>query len=356
MLLRARFWVALSVFALSACQTTNNQTQSTTQIPCWLQNPVTQDQLGFIGTAAPQSATKDGSIIASRQRAALQLTQYYDLPNINKAIAQLSAEKNQLTLANGQRLYFSEPYVTSNTLYTYASIQPINDSLACQEVSCNFSVCEPTWLCNGGSNHVIGASYYTALPHKQLAMTNVNANALAGYLDQAHVNMQEYYFESYSEQHHKTHFSRHGEVRGSTHQKPLLLSQSCNYGSTLLANYKTNKLNIKPYTKQSWRKIKQYEGRSIVMGNFGEDGKIAPDNLISSAIKYAIRDALVELAKNKGLTVSASTTLLNKNGRYFLNTARFDIQQTVSGQLLDIQINYKAGFPVVYVWLLESKT
>ncbi|MDK1289350.1 hypothetical protein [Pseudoalteromonas umbrosa] len=354
MLCYSRFWVGIGALALAACQTTKtNSTPPSVQVPCWLQKPVSSQQIGFIGTAAPFSATKDGSILASRQRAVSQFTRYYGLPNANEDIEQLPAEQNSLTLKNGQTLYFSEPYITSDTLYTYVSTQPIIESSRCNAVTCNFSLCEPKWLCSGENNHVIGASYYTASAHQQLPMTAENAKALAGYLAQASVNMQERYAESYSKQQHSSHFSRDGEVLSKKYQNSLLLTQSCNYGSTVFAAYQTHLSYAPQVSQQAWRGLQQYQGRSIVMGNFGEDGTIAPDNLISSAIKYAIRDALVELAKNKGMTISASSTLLNKDGRYFISTAHFDIQQTVSGQLLDLQINYKEGFPVVYVWLLE---
>ncbi|AOT09129.1 hypothetical protein [Pseudoalteromonas luteoviolacea] len=357
MLLRSRFWVGLSMFALTACQTTKTDpVQSEAKIPCWLQSPVSSHQIGFIGTAAPFSATLNGSLIASRQRAAARLTEYYGFPNVDQEIENLPAEHTQLLLPNGQTLFFSMPYTTSDTLYTYANTQPIDKNKWCKEINCNFSLCEPAWLCSGENNDVIGVSYYTALSHKQLPMTGVNAKALAGYLDQARVNMQEHYFESYSAEHHQTQFSRQGQVTGSVYQQPLLMTKSCRYGATIFANYQIKHTDTKLKTAQNWRKIKQHQGRSIVMGNFGEDGTIAPDNLISSAIKYAIRDALVELAKNKGLTVSASSTLLNENGRYFLSSAHFEIKQIVSGQLVDIQVNYKEGFPVVYVWLLEGKS
>ncbi|KZN52439.1 hypothetical protein [Pseudoalteromonas luteoviolacea] len=357
MLCYSRFWVSIGALTLAACQTTKtNSTPPSVQVPCWLNKPVSSQHIGFIGTAAPFSAIKDGSIIASRQRAVSHYTQYYGLPSAHEKIKQLPATQNRFTLNNGQVLYFSEPYITSDTLYTYVSNRPIINSNQCETVSCNFSLCEPKWLCSGENNHVIGASYYTAFAHQQLPMTATNAKALAGYLAQASVNMQERYIESFSEQQHTSQFFRQGEVIGNEYHQPLLMTQSCHYGSTLFAAYQTNQSINKQITQQTWRDIQQYQGRSVVMGNFGEDGTIAPDNLISSAIRYAIHDALVEIAKNKGVTVSASSTLLNQNGRYYLSDAQFDIQQTVSGQLLDLQINYKAGFPIVYVWLLESES
>ncbi|MCF6437858.1 hypothetical protein L1077_00185 [Pseudoalteromonas luteoviolacea] len=354
MLCYSRFWISIGALTLAACQTTKTSAPpSPTKVPCWLHNPVSSQQIGFIGTAAPFSAIKDGSIIASRQRAVSQYTQYYGLPSAHEAVKTLPATQNSFTLKNGQVLYFSEPYTTSDTLYTYVSTRPALNSNQCEAITCNFNLCEPKWLCSGENNHVIGASYYTASAYQQLPMTATNAKALAGYLAQASVNMQERYVESFSEQQHASQFSRQGEVISSDYQHPLLLTQSCHYGSTLFSAYQTNLPLNKQITQQTWRDIQQYQGRSVVMGNFGEDGTIAPDNLISSAIKYAIRDALVEIAKSKGVTVSASSTLLNQNGSYYLSDAQFDIQQTVSGQLLDLQINYKEGFPVVYVWLLE---
>ncbi|MBQ4835967.1 hypothetical protein [Pseudoalteromonas luteoviolacea] len=355
MLSHTKFWVGLSVMTLMGCQatqTSNNPVVKKTA-PCWLQNPVVEDQIGFIGTAAPYSATKNGSIVASRQRAAALLANFHGLPNLDKQIKSLSIEQKHLVLESGKKIYFSDPFITSDTLYTYVSTHPIKARQACEAVTCNFTLCEPKWLCNG-DNSIIGASYYTAFSHQQLPMTAVNAQALAGYLTQARVNIQERYAESYSADQHRTHFSRQGEVNGSDYQLPLIMTNSCQYGSTLFANYRMREYQQEKVTRQSWREVHQYQGRSVVMGNFGEDGTIAPDNLISSAIKFAIRDALVELAKNKGITVSATSTLLNQGGRFYLSDTHFDVKQVVSGQLLDLQVQYKNGFPVVYVWLLEG--
>ena len=45
--------------------------------PCWLNNPVTKNQTGFIGTANAISIKKNGSLIASRKRSLLKLIEYY---------------------------------------------------------------------------------------------------------------------------------------------------------------------------------------------------------------------------------------------------------------------------------------
>ncbi|TQF71575.1 hypothetical protein [Pseudoalteromonas luteoviolacea] len=353
----------ISLLILMGCQTTPKTDIKPVQkppAPCWLQSPVSQNQVGFIGTAAPLSATQYGSIIASRQRALTSLITHYKLPLIELETNKVTHIASKITLNNGKEVYFSEPYSTADTLYSYASTTPIKTNEQCNEIQCNFVQCQPSWLCQGTQNSVIGVSYYTAFSHQKLPMSAQNAKTLAGYLAQARVNMNEQLSESFkiddqADKQHAFKLSRQGDVTASKFENQLLMTNSCNYGSTLFANYQFSEKVTPAMRTINWRDKQLFEGKSVVLGNFGENGTIAPDNLLSSAIKYAIRDALVELAKVKGVEVSSNSTLVQNNGRYYLSHAHYSIKQTVSGRLLDIQINYKDGLPNVYVWLLEER-
>jgi hypothetical protein len=44
--------------------------------PCWFWEPVTDSKIGFVGAASPFSVKKDGSKLASRQRAMQRLAEY----------------------------------------------------------------------------------------------------------------------------------------------------------------------------------------------------------------------------------------------------------------------------------------
>ncbi|OCQ19843.1 hypothetical protein A7985_18205 [Pseudoalteromonas luteoviolacea] len=348
--------------ALIGCQVTssvNKEPIEPEKVPCWLQTPVTADRIGFIGTAAPLSATQYGSLLASRQRALASLINHYGLPQIDLELSKVTHSASNVTLNNGQKVYFSEPYITPDTLYSYASTSELTSVAQCQTMQCNFSKCEPSWLCQKNQSSVIGVSYYTALAHQQIPMSAQNAKTLAGYLNQAQVNVKEQLRESYrtdeqSEAKYAINLSRQGDVSAQQVEQPLLMTSSCSYGSTLFVNYQASAQERALSNPINWRVKQEFEGKSVVLGNFGEDGTIAPDNLLSSAIKYAIRDALVELAKIKGIEISSQSTLVQNNGRYFLNHTHYTVQQTVSGQLLDIQIDYKDGLPNIYVWLLEG--
>ncbi|KZN47904.1 hypothetical protein [Pseudoalteromonas luteoviolacea] len=347
---------------LVGCQITSvveKEPAPTVVAPCWLQAPVQSNQVGFIGTAAPYSATQYGSLIASRQRALVRLLEHYAISEIDVELNKVTHNLTSISLENGQEVYFSDPHVTADTLYSYASTSALTTNKQCQPIECDFSQCQPSWLCQNSHNSVIGVSYYTAFAHQQIPMNAQNAKVLAGYLSQARVNVKEQLRESYvsdeqSETQYAINLSRQGNVSAQKIEQPILMTNSCTYGATLFANYSLPTREAPLSNPTNWRKKQEFEGRSIVLGNFGEDGTIAPDNLLSSAIKFAIRDALVELAKIKGIEISSNSTLVQNEGRYFLNHTYYTIEQTVNGRLLDIQINYKDGLPNVYVWLLEG--
>ncbi|KZN67083.1 hypothetical protein [Pseudoalteromonas luteoviolacea] len=356
-------FTCLYPITLVGCQITSVVEKEPTpslEAPCWLQAPVQSNQVGFIGTAAPFSATQNGSLIASRKRALVRLLEHYAISEIDIELSKVTHDSKNISLENGQIVYFSDPHITADTLYSYASTSALTTNKQCQSVECDFSQCQPSWLCQNNHNSVIGVSYYTAFAHQQIPMSAQNAKILAGYLSQARVNVTEQLRESYasdaqSQSKYALNLSRQGDVSAQKIEQPILMTNSCTYGATLFANYSLPTQQEVPLsTSINWRERQEFEGRSIVLGNFGEDGTIAPDNLLSSAIKFAIRDALVELAKIKGIEISSDTTLVQNEGRYFLNNTYYTIAQTVNGRLLDIQINYKDGFPNVYVWLLEG--
>ena len=150
-----------------------------------------------------------------------------------------------------------------------------------------------------------------------------------------------------------TKYSQISQVTALNENKHnLLLSDLCEYKGTLIGNFIDVDLNSKSSKEKS--SDRQYSHQNLVQGRFGYGHKMSSDLLLSSAIELAIKDALIELAKIKGIHIDHSNTLSFKNGYYFLSRTTMRVEeQQVSGQLIDIKLAYDNEFPIVNVWMLE---
>ncbi|AZZ98693.1 hypothetical protein [Pseudoalteromonas sp. R3] len=329
-----------------------------THLPCWIQSPKQAEQLGFIGTAAPFSAIPNGSELASRTRALKKLAAYHAIMLQRSDLQGVTPDEPTQVLSSGHTIYYSAPFNTQDTQYSYVSFTPLKENANCPVRHCDFSLCQPAWLCeNEQRNQVLGVSYYTASPHQQISISELNAKAVASFLLQAQVNATEYLQERAISRdgilRHEINFNRNGKVTAQGVPARLALHQSCQYGSTLIGLYKPDVLEaVTTPTTSAMADIKR--SGHLVLGAFGEDGTMTSDNLLSTAIKLAIQDALTEIAKNKGITVDAQVEVKHHQGRYLLTSSEFTINESVSGELVDLRIQYKNDIPVIYVWLLET--
>ncbi|WP_125784164.1 hypothetical protein [Pseudoalteromonas rubra] len=356
----AFFALLVGTAMLTGCKTLSQQPQKRqlTHLPCWVQSPKQAGELGFIGTAAPFSAIPNGSELASRTRALKKLAAFHAIELQRSDLQGVTPDESTQVLSSGHTIYYSTPFNTQDTQYSYVSFTPPDESASCRVSLCDFSLCQPAWLCeNEQRNQVLGVSYYTASPHQQISISERNAKAVASFLLQARVNATEYLQERAINRdgtvQHEVSFNRNGEVTAQGMPLRLALHQSCQYGSTLIGLYKPDVLEaVSTPTTSAMANIKRSE--HLVLGAFGEDGTMTSDNLLSTAIKLAIQDALTEIAKNKGITIDAQVEIKHHQGQYLLTSSEFTINESVSGELVDLRIQYKNDIPVIYVWLLET--
>ncbi|MBL4942355.1 MAG: hypothetical protein JKY81_11920 [Colwellia sp.] len=341
-------------------------------LPCWLNNPVTESQTGFIGAANPFSSSVNGSLIASRKRALTSLSQYYGF-NVN--INALDVNEKRVLLANGKQILFSTPYINNQALYSYATIEHNSAAIVeqqqwlaqqCPQQSCDFKQCQPLWLCSdnittmGTQNKpsvgvIHGVSQMTANPAKQLATTKNNAQELLKYIFKSDVKDHSYQVKSTGKYQNWGCSQHSGSVIGLGNTINLLNTHSCQTSNYLFARYTYPTVSLSDGKFKSypeWLKAPNIGKQTGIVGAF--DGIVA-DGRFSSAIKLAIKDGLIELAKTKKITIDHNYQLKYHQGSYSLAKTTMDTEAMVSAQLQDIKIIEKNNKLVVYAWLLESE-
>ncbi|MCW8833686.1 MAG: hypothetical protein OQK09_08170 [Colwellia sp.] len=352
----------ISLFLLLILISINASAQSLS--PCWFSSPVTQKQIGFIGAASPFSSKANGSLIASRQRAFEKLLTYYNF----KSDENVDFTKSTVPLTSDTNIVFSTPYVDSQAMYSYASIEKTDAALKevqqnwliqnCPLQTCNFKGCSPSWLCTSRKNHLISVSQITSNPAKQLEKTYDNAQLLLQYISKSKV--EDYSFRVKSEgKFQQWGYSEHkGQITALADKNNLLNTQNCQTPSYMFARYRylqnlpSNKLdtiNTKPFPV--WRNEPSFNGTVGVVGIFSG---ITADGLFSSAIEHAIKEGLLELAKIKKINIEHNYQITSNNGLYSIAKTTMTTDTTVTAKLQDLKIIEENNQLVIYTWLLEA--
>jgi hypothetical protein len=347
------FFIALSL---------SFSTYSYEQAPCWVNNPVINSQIGFIGTANAISIKKNGSLIASRKRSLLKLIEYYQYDFAINNVKDFTDDV--IKLSDNVRVYFAPPYIDSQVMYSYAySIKDdilavenikIDTDKQCNISTCDFEKCEPAWLCESNKNSINSVSQITSNPAHQLQKTHNNAQQLVQYLNKSHVDETSYKVKSTGKNQNWQASNRRSKVDSLGANIPLLNTHSCSADNYLFARYSfTSEVEetTKPFSL--WIKESNLGERNGVVGMFRG---IMADGRFSSAIKFAIKDGLIELAKTKEINISNEYKVTFKKGWYSLSKTTEITSATVSAKLMDLKVTYKNSQLVIYAWLLENQT
>jgi hypothetical protein len=332
------------------------------QVPCWFNNPVTKSQIGFVGTAIAISAKKNGSLIASRKRSLLKLIEYYQYDFTIDSVKDFTDDF--IVLSDNISVYFAPSYVNSQIMYSYAYVIKedlltgekikVDVNKQCNISYCDFDKCEPAWLCESKNNSINSASQITSNPAHQLQKTLENAQQLIKYLNKSHVDETSYKVKSTGQNQNWQVSNRRSNVDSLGDNIPLLNTHSCVADNYLFARY-SYVSNIETLTKpfSLWIKESNIGERNGVVGMFNG---IMADGRFSSAIKFAIKDGLIELAKTKEISINNEYEVTFKNGWYSLSKTTEVTSATVSARLMDLKVTYKDSKLVIYAWLLENQT
>jgi len=332
------------------------------EVPCWLNNPVTNTQVGFIGTANAISIAKNGSLIASRKRSLLKLITYYQYDFEIADVKDFTDDV--IKLNDSAHIYFAPSYIDSQVMYSY-SYMIKDDELTAKNIQnnvkkqcnisiCNFEECEPSWLCEKSNNSINSVSQITSNPAHQLQKTHDNAQQLIQYLDKSHIDETSYKVKSTGDNQNWQASNRRSKVDALGTNIPLLNTHRCSADNYLFTRYSfisDGEHTTKPFSV--WLKESNLGERNGVVGVFNG---IMADGRFSSAIKYAIKDGLIELAKTKEINISNEFKVTFKKGWYSLSKTTEITSSTVSAKLMDLKVTYKNSKLVIYAWLLENQT
>lgn len=329
--------------------------------PCWFWSPVKDDKIGFVGAASPFSVKKEGSKLASRQRALLAFSDYYQVEIANITEQEILNEK--LSIEQYQ-IHFSAPFVSDLGLFSYALVtenQHNSDSdeikawlnSECKATHCDFNACEPSWLCDSDSSHVFGVSQMTSTPSMQLARMKTNAQMIAEYLQQSNVEEEVKRIQSTGKYQNWGLQGRKSQVDATGHALPLLNSKICAAKNYVFGLFDTpsEASNTSGKGFEKWLKEPGMDDKAGVVGSF--DGLTA-DGLFSTSVKYAIKDGLIQLAKIKHVNIDHEFQLTFTNGWYTLSKSTESTSATVSGTLMDLKVVEEDKRLVIYAWLIEN--
>jgi hypothetical protein len=224
----------------------------------------------------------------------------------------------------------------------------------CPVQSCDFKACSPSWLCNSEENTVFGVSQITARASQQFTKTYDNAQELLRYINASHVDAMSYRVKSTGHNQTWGLSEKYSQVDALGKKINILNTQSCQTKSYLFTQYSypksTRSVDYKPFT--AWLKSPHQGERAGAIGAFNG---IMADGKFSSAIKFAIKDGLIELAKIKEIGIDNSYQVKYHNGTYTLSNTKEITSTTVSAQCRDIKIVEEKDGLVIYAWLLENE-
>jgi len=328
--------------------------------PCWLNTPVTSGQVGFIGSASPFSAKINGSLISSRKQAFSKLVTYYKLDLVDDEV---DFKQKTVSINPTTQVIFSNTYTDSQAMYSYATLDKQGQekikqkqwlTQTCPLQSCNFSTCSPSWLCENNQASIISVSQMTTIPANQLKKTQDNAQILLQYIKESKVEDYSYQVKSTGKYQQWGYSEHYGEIQALAQKSKLLNTDICQTPSYMFARY-SYKDDTAVTTKnfEQWRKEPNLGSRSGVVGIFSG---ISADGLFSSAIKSAIKEGLLELAKIKHINIDHQSQIKQENGLFSLSKTKMSTSALVTAKLQDIKVIEAKDNLVIYAWLLETNS
>ncbi|KMT65198.1 hypothetical protein [Catenovulum maritimum] len=328
------------------------------QVPCWLNKPINDHLIGFIGVSSPYAAKADLPLTSSRKKALSKMAAYFDWTLIESDFENL--KQNTKALSNGAEIIFAKGFQNQNGFFSYVTFQDNRHrtqqkslNKLCKLSVCQFEKCQPDWLCKSNASAVFGASNLTSIPSRQYLKTAENAREIMSYLDQAYVDEYIYKVNTTGLKQNVDFRLRNWNVdKLGTSNSKLLNTNVCHSRHFLFSRFTHDNLSVVPLkTFDTWFVNPHLPSRQGAVGSFvgyTADGKF------SSSIKFAIKDALIELAKVKEIEIESEYLIESGTGIFTLSKTKEITSTSVSAKLMDIKIKEKDNKLVVYTWLLEN--
>jgi hypothetical protein len=326
-------------------------------VPCWINQPVTEEIIGFIGVANSFSVLSGGAELSSRKRALTQLLDFYAL----EPPVPLDLHLNPLVIDNSHTVLFADSYDDGSSLFTYVSlVTEVGDlkkllewqGQQCSQSVCEFNKCSPKWLCSN-TNSVYGVSQLTSNPADQLATTKKNAVKLLEYLTKSAVKGDSYRVRSVSKNQSWGVWQESSSVIPlDTKIHSLLLKNICQTSNYMFSEFELpDSITLSPKPFSQWLKEPSFEKKIGVVGSFSG---MTADGLIRTSIEKAIKNGLLEMAKAKEIDITNEYRLVFNHGWYSVSKTQESTSGIVSARLVDFAVTEENAMLIFYAWLVEN--
>ncbi|WP_114417282.1 hypothetical protein [Marinospirillum perlucidum] len=332
--------------------------------PCWLSTPYGENAQGVFAITSEFGSSD--TLVLSRRQAVTSLAEALNLPTNN--LDQLDFSQSRVTLG-GRNLGLAPTWTHQGRHYSYAYLaNPQADrwvKSGCSPASCEPQNCSPAWLCEDNQGE-----YLAAVTVSQLA-----ANASEQY---------RYLFENALKQLKTTHgvrlasertqlTTRSGsatnlqvylrerqntqiEFAETNDQQALVLTNACRledtlYGRVELLGVTNPDLGLEPVNSR-WHENLASPGEKLAIGHFSG---ILSHNLISLRIEYALRNALLQLARSQAVAIRSDQVQLDQldGGHYSMQLVTEEMTLTRQVRVRGVRFMGRAADPEVFV-LVEA--
>lgn len=350
----------VSLAFISACVPPvkpNTPDADVSQLPCWLEQPVSDSRVGQIGIA--RSISADGSKnpeVRSRLTAVENLVPYLGYPDTTGL--EISADQDSVSLA-GQQIEFAKDYSQDGYVYSYAQLSGKSASNeSCPMRSCDLSNCEPKWLCNPHGEKeagLLGISYRTSSPESQYRKAVDNALLQAEYILGIKVDATQRLKTVANSREHLSILRTQSNVSSGSNQHRYLITDSCRNHGTLylrmsMPDFTAQNFSSKEQSEQ-WMKNPKYKGYD---GAVGSVERPMASGFFSDQLDLAIKRAAVQLAfeKNTHLKEDLLNVQHSDGGTFYIST--IDQSTNVAMKVRVLGLHFKptdTDKVKVYTWI-----
>ncbi|HFD38430.1 MAG TPA: hypothetical protein ENJ31_01070 [Anaerolineae bacterium] len=349
--------LAAAVTTMTGCA---SKPVSPPQLPCWMQQPISETRTGQIGMAREVSSRVGDSAVEKSRRRALSALALY-LGEDAAAIAHTDVSKDRIHYA-GHEVFFSAPHRRDGYIYSYAALgeQAAQHREVCDLARCVPKRCEPAWLCEPSTGKVagfLGLSFQASSLARQYQLALANAALQIQYTHGLDVVAQERFLTvtNGSRGLRLKHFEQHLTPSAAAGVTRLGWSDSCWNGGTLFLRALSPGLPVgEPVNSREWISNPNLGGHVGAVGIVEND---TASGLFSDRLELAIQRGITELALGEYANVREESYLVERSdrGRYIASFLVQDSRITVSARVLAAHFEQSnSGRLKIYVWVVKQ--
>lgn len=352
--------------------TTLTAEKSVTDVPCWLDEPVTDTQTGQIGIANAISARTTNTREISRKRAVRKLLHYLDIGIDDNAINDADLEEfyrsdSLPTSVNvdGQLITLVEDFSYRGEIYSYVIAGGLEKSKgdlskSCPPKKCDLNICSPAWLCNPSSARAgfTGTSYQSYSMRKQRELAFNQAIQQAKTLYGVEISTNDRIISGRSGSQSIRIIKNNDTLNYASHSNQqnirFINHASCSIGSQLFMHVESPDLEpINETPASTWL------SNPNCCGHTGAIGVVELDmgsGLLSDKLELSIRRALIALAKSINVEISEElvTFQRTKGNHYLISVLKQNSRATLNARVNGIHYKPHHSGVAVYTWVVQE--